>query len=92
MSVRYVSEIVEGEYPLWQRVLFGLPDTYDAWRWFFSHDIAAGGGGGTEVVTITVHPDEYVAHCNASRVTRDMASFRNFARLKHSTQNGADRV
>ena len=82
MAIRYVSEIVEEEYPAWRRTLHGFPDSYAAWRWFFSHDRAVAGSAGEEVVAITVHPNEYVAHCKTNRIDVAMASFRNFAQLK----------
>jgi hypothetical protein len=85
MATRYVSEIVEEEYPAWRRALHGFPDSYAAWRWYFSHDRAVAGSGGDEVVAITVHPNEYIAHCKANKIDIVMASFRNFAQMKSGT-------
>ena len=84
MAIRYVSEIVEEEYPAWRRTLHEFPDSYAAWRWYFSHDRAVAGSAGEEVVSVTVHPAEYLAHCKSNRIDVAMASFRNFAQLKSS--------
>src|SRR5450432_2062102 len=81
MAIRYVSEIVEEEYLAWRRTLHGFPDSYAAWRWYFSHDRAVAGSAGEEVVAITVHPNEFLAHCKANKIEVAMASFRNFAQL-----------
>jgi hypothetical protein len=89
MSIRYVSEIVEEEYPAWRRALHGFPDSYAAWRWYFSHDRAVAGSAGEEVVAVTVHPAEYLMHCRANKIDVAMASFRNFAQLKSSKPPGA---
>ena len=86
MAVRYVSEIMEEEHPAWRRALHGFPDSYAAWRWYFSHDKAVAGSAGEEVVALTVHPAEFIAHCKANRIEIAMASFRNFAQLKSVKQ------
>ena len=86
MAIRYVSEIAEAEYAAWRGVLFGLPDTYSAWRWFFKHDIAEASSGGNEVAVVKIRPDEFLTYCNVSRITPDMQSFRNFAHLKSNNQ------
>jgi|ERR1700709_2472271 len=86
MAIRYVSEIVEEEYAAWRRTLHGFPDSYAAWRWYFAHDRAVAGSGGEEVVAMTVHPGEYIAHCKANKIEIAMATFRNFAQLKSDKQ------
>ena len=81
-SVRYVSEIAETEYPAWREILFGLPDTYAAWRWFFNRDLAEAGAGKNQVVPVMIQPGEYLAYCKAIRIVPDMRSFRDFGGVK----------
>ncbi len=86
MATRYVSEIMEEEFPAWRRALYAFPDSYAAWRWYFSHDRAVAGSAGDEVVSITVHPAEFLAHCKADKIDVAMASFREFAQRKSAKQ------
>ncbi len=86
MAIRYVSEIVEEEFPAWRRTLHGFPDSYAAWRWYFSHDRAVAGSTGDEVAAIAVHPAEFLAYCKANKIDVVMASFRAFAQQKSAKQ------